>query len=69
MKKIRFLTGTTMLEMIELWAEDKYTIECGLFLQYPAENGKYIACDNLTQDCWVEEFDTLPEAMDWLLGL
>lgn len=65
--KITILTGKELLDLIEAW--DASTAERGLFLQYPAEAGKYIACDNTTQDCWVEEFDTLPEAMDWLLGL
>lgn len=36
----------------------------GQFIAY--ENDKYIACDNTTGDAWIEEFETLEEAINWL---
>lgn len=33
---------------------------------YYVDNDKYVAFDNLTQDCWMEEFDTEKEAKKWL---
>ena len=32
------------------------------------EGDKYVAYDNSTGDCWVEEFKTKKEAKDWLLN-
>lgn len=29
------------------------------------ENGKWVAYDNSTYDCWVEEFSTRKEARTW----
>ena len=69
MKKIKILTGTTLLEMLEQWEEDKYSIEWGLFLEYPKNGGVYVACDNTGGDCWVEEFETLEAAVKWLLDI
>lgn len=31
-----------------------------------SEDGKYIAVDNRTGDCWVEEFKTATEAFDYI---
>ena len=33
---------------------------------YFIENDTYVAFDNSTGDLWVEEFDTVQEAIDWL---
>lgn len=33
---------------------------------YLIRGNKYIGVDNSTGDCWVEEFDTLDECIDWL---
>ena len=33
------------------------------------ENGKWVAYDNTTGDCWVEEFKTKREAERWVDGL
>lgn len=35
----------------------------GYFLD---ESGVYVAFDNTTCDCWVEEFDTDKRAIDWI---
>ena len=37
-----------------------------LFITY--SNGKYVGCDNKSGNKWVEEFDTLQNCYDWLLG-
>lgn len=29
-------------------------------------SGKYVAVDNRSQDCFVEEFDNIDDALDWL---
>lgn len=30
-------------------------------------DGKFIALDNRTHDCWVEEFDSEDDALDWAI--
>lgn len=35
---------------------------------YWKEDGRWIAYDNTTFDCWVEEFATRKEAKEWLIG-
>lgn len=35
---------------------------------YFTEGSKFIAVDNTTCDCWVEEFDTPEEAIKWCKG-
>jgi hypothetical protein len=32
------------------------------------DNGRFTACDNSTGHAWVEEFDTLQEAFEWVTG-
>jgi hypothetical protein len=36
----------------------------GLFLT--KEGGRWVACDNTTGECWVEDFKTGREAVKWL---
>ena len=33
---------------------------------YSKDDDKFIGVDNSTNDCWVEEFDTLEECKKWL---
>ena len=33
---------------------------------YYKEGDKWVAFDNSTCDCWVEEFNTRKEAIDWI---
>lgn len=35
-------------------------------LLYAYDNGKYIGVDNTTDNCWVEEFKTEKEVINWL---
>lgn len=39
---------------------------CERFFTY--DSGKFIACDDSTQQKWVEEFDHLEECVGWLKG-
>lgn len=32
------------------------------------EGRKWVACDNTTGDAWVEEFDTMKQAVKWLMN-
>ena len=41
-------------------------IEFDMYLLF--ENGKWTAIDNSSADAWTEEFDTLPDALRWLLS-
>lgn len=46
---------------------DREKTETGLFY-CKCKDGTYIAVDNLTWDCWKEEFDSKEKAISWLLG-
>lgn len=54
-------------EYIDNWSNNKEQSFNGDKL-YCKENNKFVAIDNSTGDCWVEEFKTEKEAQDWLLG-
>ena len=45
----------------------------GIYPNYPIkfffkEEAKWIGVDNSDNNCWVEEFDSLKEAIEWLKG-
>jgi hypothetical protein len=61
MKKI---TPQTMKAIVDLWCCDKELAPEGQF--YCLENNVWVACDNSTGDCWVEEFETENGAIGWL---
>lgn len=54
-------------EYIENWNNNKEQSFNGDKL-YCKENNKFVAIDNSTGNCWVEEFESEREAQDWLLG-
>ena len=61
MKKI---TAKAMSHIVDLWLEDADIAPKGQF--YCEDNGVWVACDNSTDDCWVEEFKTEAGAIGWL---
>ena len=54
-------------EYIDNWSNNKEQSFNGEKL-YCKENNKFVAIDNSTGNCWVEEFEGEREAQDWLLG-
>jgi len=40
--------------------------KCALVFTY--DNGKFVACDDTTDQMWVEEFDHLEDCIGWLKG-
>ena len=44
---------------------DKYGGSIGLY--WYEEDGRYIACDNSTSNCWIEEFDNWADCIMWLV--
>ena len=48
------------------YLEDKIKLDSNLLLTY--DNGIWVACDNSTNNKWVEEFDQLKSAIYWLKG-
>ena len=54
-------------EYIDNWSNNKEQSFNGDKL-YCKDNNKFVAIDNSTGNCWVEEFDSEREAQDWLLG-
>ena len=49
------------------WTADKsITEEVGRLLTYDSDSGRYVACDNKSNEFFVEDFETLEEALNWL---
>ena len=49
------------------FVDDKFIDKtCDLFITY--DSGKWLACDDSTQQKWVEEFDNLNDCIGWLKG-
>ena len=69
MKNIKIITKPgELLKMLELWEEESDAMPFEMFIEYiPGE--QITACDNRDGDAWCEDFDTLEEAVNWLLEL
>lgn len=50
------ITAQTMLTIVNLWTQDESLAPKGRF--YCFDNGVWVGCDNVTGDCWIEEFET-----------
>lgn len=65
--KFSLVNENTVKEYIENWTYKKEQSFKGNKL-YCQENSIYVAVDNSTDNCWVEEFKTEKDAQNWLLG-
>ncbi|MDU3018532.1 MAG: hypothetical protein E7B46_06955 [Clostridium perfringens] len=65
--EIKYITEEQAKRIIESWCDGKS--EQGIYIAACKENGKYIAIDNSTNECWVEEFRTLKGCKKYLLEL
>ena len=63
--KIKYITEEQAKRIIESWCDGKS--EPGIYIAACKENDKYIAIDNSTTECWVEEFRTLKGCKKYLL--
>ena len=61
MKKI---TAQAMTSLVDLWLEDAELAPKGKF--YCLDNDVWVGCDNTDGYCWVEEFKTEEEVIQWL---
>lgn len=84
LKDVRFRPDApyySLLEAVEfgLPRKPRYQIQDGDYTinEYPGTKGyfydekydRWVAFDNSTNDCFVEEFDTESDAIDWLKGI
>lgn len=63
--EIKYITEEQAERIIERWCDGKS--EQGIYIAAFKENDKYIAIDNSTNECWVEEFRTLKGCKKYLL--
>lgn len=63
--EIKYITEEQAKRIIESWCDGKS--EQGIYIAACKENDKYIAIDNSTNECWVEEFRTLKGCKKYLL--
>ena len=61
MKKI---TAQAMKAIVDLWLESEDLAPVGMF--YCIDNDIWVGCDNSSGDCWVEEFKTEEDVINWL---
>ena len=51
------------------WEADRSLVAgVGLMLTYDLQSERFVACDNLSGDFYVEDFDLYEEAYLWLMG-
>lgn len=63
--EIKYITEEHAKRIIEIWCDGKS--EPGIYIAACKGNDKYIAIDNSTNECWVEEFRTLKGCKKYLL--
>lgn len=66
--KICFVPEKLLGKYVECWT-DKKELPTKEELLYSKEGNKFVAVDNTSGDCWVEEFDNEKDAQNWLLGI
>lgn len=51
------------------WEADKRLVHgVRLMLTYDLSTKRYVACDNISDEFYVEDFDSFEEAYSWLMG-
>ena len=67
--EIKYISYNAMHHIIDMYNGhlDKYIPE-DRFLAFEKPANKWIACDNSTGDCFVEEFVGISKAIDWLIS-
>ncbi|EHK2305567.1 hypothetical protein LI063_05840 [Clostridium perfringens] len=63
--EIKYITEEQAKRIIESWCDGNS--ESGIYIAACKESDKYIAIDNSTNECWVEEFRTLKGCKKYLL--
>lgn len=66
MKKIYYITMDQAFEVVKRWEINKQ-VNRHLFLAM--EDNKICAIDNTDGECYTEDFQTLEEAVKWLLDI
>lgn len=64
--EIEEMIPAEITELINIWCDSREKAKRTRALCF--ENGVWVAVDNSTKDCWVEEFDDKQKAIDWLDG-
>lgn len=60
---IKMLSKERFNEYLDNKFEDKL---CKMFITH--DSNKWVACDDKTNNKWVEEFDSLEKAIEWVKG-
>lgn len=63
--KIKKIKREEAMEILDKYYNNEETPK-GLFWTIDFDNGIYIGIDNLTGECWTEEFQSYLELMEWL---
>ena len=65
-KEVSLVSKEMLNEYINKWTK-KEELPISVNLLYCKDGNKYIAIDNSTNNCWVEEFSSEKEVQNWLL--
>lgn len=66
--KIYKVSAGTLSKYIDYWTRHILEDKRELLYTFDADAWKYIAVDNTTGNCWVEEFNNEIDALKWLGG-
>lgn len=66
--KRRVVSKEFLNNYVDNWVEKK-ELPSNVSLIYCEDGNKYIGVDNTTNDCWVEEFESEKDVLNWLSGI
>lgn len=67
-EKIKEVDGPLLIQYIDCWSKNE-ELSLQEDLLYCKSDGKIIAVDNTSGNCFVEEFKNEKSAKNWLLGI
>lgn len=65
-RKIHKVKLNVLNYYIDYWTRNILDDDRELLYSYDDESGKYIGIDNTSNDCWVEEFESEKDCLEWL---
>ena len=65
-RKIHKVKTNVLNYYIDYWNRHILEDDRELLYGYDEESGKYIAIDNTSNNCWVEEFNSEQDCLNWL---
>lgn len=68
MNNFKFVSLEQLHDELKRWEKDRKSSAREQFLAFDPISRTYLACDNRSQDFFMEEFKTHDEAVNWLVN-